>query len=441
MTNPAALARACTADIVAAVVRGRSLDAVLDEELGQLPPSLAREQPLIQEMSYGTLRWWLGLELLLDGLLDKPLKEKDADLRALLAVGLYQLLFMRVAPHAAVKETVEAVRVLQKDWAKGFVNAVLRRAQREQETLRAQIGKDENRAHPAWLVKALRTAWPEQWRTLLEANNTRAPLTLRVNLSRITRTEYLAHLAAAGLEAAPHPTVDTAVVMASPVPVERLPGFVEGWVSVQDAAAQLAAPLLGALAGMRALDACAAPGGKATHLLESSPQLVLTVIDVDGQRLGRVRENFARLGLRGTILAGDAVRPADWWDGQPYDRILLDAPCSGTGVIRRHPDIRLHRTPTDIERLATTQERLLTALWPLLAPGGKLLYVTCSVLTRENDAVVENFLAATPDARRAPLAHPALAACAHATGPGYAIATGCNEMDGFYYAALTRMVA
>jgi 16S rRNA (cytosine967-C5)-methyltransferase len=438
MTTPAAQARACAAQIITAVVHGRSLDAALDEHLAMLGPTRAREQPLVQEMSYGVLRLLLALEPVLHGLLDKPLKDKDDDLRALLAVGLYQLLFMRVAPHAALKETVEATCVLGKDWAKGFVNAVLRRAQRELETLRARINDDETRAHPPWLVEQLRSAWPEHWRAILEANNARAPLALRVNMQHGTRAEYLAQLTKAGLAASPHPDVDTAVMLDTPVPVERLPGFSAGLVSVQDAAAQLAAPLLDAQPGMRVLDACSAPGGKAAHLLERTPNLDLTALDHDRTRLQRIKENFARLGLAGRLVAGDAARPADWWDGKSFDRILLDAPCSATGVIRRHPDIRLHRTPADIEQLAATQARLLAALWPLLAPGGKLLYVTCSVLPRENDAVVENFLAATPDAQRAALAHPALTSCARETKTGHALRTGCGNMDGFYYAALVR---
>jgi 16S rRNA (cytosine967-C5)-methyltransferase len=441
MTTPAAQARASAAGIIAAVVHGRSLDAALDETLTGLDPALAREKPLIQEMSYGTLRWLLALEPQLRDMLDKPLKDKDDDLHALLAVGLYQLLFMRVAPHAALKETVEAASVLKKDWAKGFVNAVLRRAQRELETLRARINDDETRAHPPWLVEQLRSAWPEHWRAILEANNARAPLALRVNMQHGTRAEYLAQLTKAGLAASPHPDVDTAVMLDTPVPVERLPGFSAGLVSVQDAAAQLAAPLLDAQPGMRVLDACSAPGGKAAHLLDRTPNLDLTALDHDRTRLQRIKENFARLGLVGRLVAGDATRPADWWDGKPFDRILLDAPCSATGVIRRHPDIRLHRTPADIEQLAATQVRLLATLWPLLAPGGKLLYVTCSVLPRENDAVVENFLATTAMARCAPLDHPALAACARHISVGYAIPTGCGDMDGFYYAALTGNTA
>ena len=438
MSNPAAQARASAAKIVASVIHGRSLDAALDEHFAALAPALARERPLIQEMAYGTLRWVLGFELLLRGLLERPIKDEDDDLRALLHVGLYQLLFMRVAPHAAVKETVEAVRVLEKDWAKGFINAVLRRALREQEALRTQLAQDENRAHPPWLAQQVRAAWPEDWRAMLDANNTHAPLTVRVHLGQITRDAYLKELAAAGLAAQAHNAVDSAVLLDTPVPVERLPGFREGLVSVQDAAAQLAAPLLDAQPGMRVLDACAAPGGKAAHLLERTDNLELVALDTDRARLVRVQENFTRLGVRGDIVAGDATAPSTWWDGRHFDRILLDAPCSATGVIRRHPDIRLHRRPDDIARLAAGQARLLSSLWPLLAPGGKLLYVTCSILPQENSGLLATFLAATPGARVLPLAHPALTAWATPNELGQTIATGRGGMDGFYFAALTR---
>jgi len=437
MTSPAAQARASASRVIVNVIHGRSLEDALEEQFRVLPTALVRERPLIQEMAYGTLRSLLGFEKLLPNLLARPIKDEDDDLRALLHVGLYQLLSMRVAPHAAVKETVEAVRVLKKDWAKGFVNAVLRRVLREQATLREELAKDKNRAHPSWLVKELRAAWPEDWDDILDANNHRPPMALRVHTGRLARTDYLERLKNEGLDAHAHATVGSAVLLAKPQPVEQLPGFAEGLISVQDAAAQLAAPLLDARPGQRVLDACAAPGGKAAHLLECVPSLQVTALDIDARRLQRVAENFSRLGVHGHLVAGDAARPADWWDGQLFDRILLDAPCSATGVIRRHPDIRLHRTPDDIERLAATQQRLLSALWPLLAPGGKLLYVTCSVLPRENDAVVAAFLAATPGTGPNPLTHPAFASCARTTGLGQAIRTGCGEMDGFFYCMLT----
>ncbi len=435
MKAPAATARAVAARVVAAVVHGRSLDDALDEQFARLPKVLGSERALIQEMSYGTVRWLLRLEPLLQGLLDKPLKEKDDDLRALLLVGLYQLLSMRVAKHAAVKETVEAVRVLKMDWAKGLVNAVLRRALREENAIAARVAADETFACPPWLLARIKEEYPDDWRNIAEALNARPPMTLRVHLGKTTRPAYHEKLAAEGLAAEDLADFEAALRLTTPVPVERLPGFPAGEISVQDAAAQLAAPLLDVRPGMRVLDACSAPGGKAAHVLERTPGAQLSALDIDAQRLMRVRENFSRLGLCGEILAGDATHPANWWDGKPFDRILLDAPCSGTGVIRRHPDIRLHRTPEDIGRLAATQAALLDALWPLLAPGGKLLYVTCSILHEENRRAIEVFLGRTPAAACAPLDHPGLARHAEFDGFGYRLRPTA-ETDGFYYAVL-----
>ena len=441
--NTAAAARAASARAVAAVHQGRSLDAALAEVFSALPPALVGERALIQEMAYGALRWHYQLAPLVHNYLEKPFKEKDADLEALLIVGFYQLLHMRIAPHAAVKETVEAAVVLKKDWARGMTNAVLRRLLREAEHVRTKIAADERLAlaHPPWLLARIKTAWPQDWRRIADANNARPPLTLRVHIGKIARGAYRARLAQAGIAARDVPEVDSALILESPVAVETLPGFRDGQVSVQDAAAQLAAALLDVQPGERVLDACAAPGGKAAHLLERTPQAALVALDVDAQRLERVCENFARLGLAGAIVPGDAARPADWWDGRPFDRILLDAPCSATGVIRRHPDIRLHRTPADIGRLAATQARLLDALWPLLATGGKLLYVTCSILPEENTQQMAAFHARQPDARAWAPGHAALARYARPAGSGFQILPGTGDMDGFYYAGVTKIPA
>ncbi len=436
----AAAARAAAAHAVSTVYRGRSLDAALAEIFSAPTAQLAGERALIQEMAYGALRWHFQLVPLVRGFIEKPFKDKDSDLEALLVIGLYQLLHMRVAPHAAVQETVEATVVLKKDWAKGMTNAVLRRVLREEAQIRARIASDEQLAlaHPAWLLARLKEAYPENWQRIAAANNARPPLCLRVHDGKILRAAYLDQLAQAGMAARPVPAVDSALILETPVPVEALPGFRAGEVSVQDGAAQLAAILLDARPGERVLDACAAPGGKAAHILERVPQASLVALDVDAQRLARVRENFARLGVAGAVTQGDAADPSGWWDGQPFDRILLDAPCSATGVIRRHPDIRLHRTPTDIARLAATQARLLDALWPLLAPGGKLLYVTCSILPEENAQQMAAFHARQPEALAQTITHPALARYAQRVDAGFQILPGAGDMDGFYFASATK---
>lgn len=439
MSAPAA-ARAAAARAVSAVYRGRSLDAALAELFSTPNHPLAGERALIQEMTYGALRWHFQLMPLVSSFLEKPIKEDDAELKALLVLGFYQLLHMRVAPHAAVKETVEAVVALNKKWAKGMINAVLRRLLREEPQIRARIAADENLAlaHPSWLLARIKTAWPDDWRAIAAANNARAPLALRVHHGKLTRAAYLDLLTQAGIAAHAVPDVDSALILKSPVAVESLPSFAAGEASVQDAAAQLAALLLDAKPGERVLDACAAPGGKSAHILERVPQVSLTALDVNAQRLEQVRDNFARLGLTGAVIQGDATDPAGWWDGQPFDRILLDAPCSATGVIRRHPDIRLHRSPADIGRVVATQAHLLNALWPLLAPGGKLLYVTCSILPEENAQQMAAFLARQPDTLVQTLVHPALARYAQSAGAGYQILSGVGNMDGFFYSGVTK---
>lgn len=427
--------RAAAAKALAEVfVAGRSLSTVLPPALAALP---ARERGLAQELCYGALRFGPRLEFLLARLLRKPLRDKDADIHALLLCGLYQLLYTRVPPYAAVAGTVAAARRLNKPWAVALVNAVLRSFQKDGAALLAQADADEVAAcaHPAWLIDALRRGRPDDWRAIVAANNERAPMGLRVNLRRGSRDAYLAALAAAGIEAAPCAHNDSGVVLARPREVDELPGFAAGHVSVQDGAAQLAAALLDAQPGERVLDACAAPGGKTAHLLEREPSLgALVAVDHDAARMTRVRDNLTRLGLDAHLIVADAAAPATWWDGVPFDRILLDAPCAGIGVIRRHPDIKYLRRPADIAALAATQARLLAALWPLLRAGGKLVYATCSVLPEENEAQIRQFLAAQADAEEQPIA----AAWGRPLAHGRWILPGEEGMDGFYYACLRK---
>ena len=430
--------RAAAAKVVEEVfVRSRYLDTALDETLATLPRAQARDAALVQEMSYGTLRWFDQLATVAALFLDKPLKTKDQDVYALLLIGLYQLIHMRVARHAAVKETVEAAAALKKPWAKNLLNACLRASLREEARAQAAIAASPQAAfsHPAWLLEEIKRHWPENWATILVANNERPPLVLRVNRLHQSRDQYLARLAQAGIAATAHPLSETAVVLDTPVAVSELPGFAAGDVSVQDAAAQLAATLLDAQPGERVLDACAAPGGKTGHLLEHMPGLAeLVALDRELKRIKLIRENLTRLGLSANTIIGDAANPAPWWDGRPFERILADVPCSATGVIRRHPDIKIRRQPEDLVRLATTQESILDGLWPLLKPGGKLLYITCSILPVENENQMTAFLRRHPDATEETL----LLNVGQARAVGRQILPGNSGMDGFYYAKLRK---
>ncbi len=428
-------ARTAAARVVTLVMsEGASLTTALPAILERVAPG---DRALVQELSYGTLRWAQRLEPVLAALLSKPLKSRDHDVRALLLTGLYQLVYMRIAPHAAVAETVSATRTLGKSWAAGLVNAVLRGFQRRREALLAAADGDDCAAlsHPRWLVERLRRQRPKEWREILAANNQRAPMTLRVNAQQLSRDDYQVRLREVGVAARPAPHTTHGLVLETPMDVQSLPGFAQGWVSVQDAAAQLAAPLLAPLAGERLLDACAAPGGKSAHLLELQPELSeLVAVDSDEARLARVRDNLDRLGLHATLYAADAAVPETWWDGRLFDRILLDAPCSATGVIRRHPDIKHLRRDTDIATLVTTQSHLLAALWPLLRAGGMLLYATCSILPEEDEQQVARFLDEYPDARVVPLT----ATWGMAVQPGRLILPGRDDMDGFFYMCISK---
>lgn len=404
-------------------MRGRSLDAALTFD----PQATRQERGLLRALTYDSIRWYLRLDALLDRLLARPGQKLEPDVRALAIVGLCQLLYTEIPAHAAVAETVEAARHLGHARASGFINAILRRCQREHEQLGAQIDRDVavRTAHPRWLVDALEADWGEQAEALLAANNQRPPFWVRVNRRRMSGAQYRARLAASGIAVANSMYDDEALLLADAVDVADLPGFADGDVSIQDAAAQLGARLVAPEPGERILDACAAPGGKTGHLLELQPELAeLVAVDVSSERLTRIADNLQRLGLSATLAAGDATEPAGWWDGRPFQRILLDVPCSATGVIRRHPDIKLLRRRDDIAALAARQLQLLRAVWALLAPGGRLVYASCSALQAETVAVVEAFKATDAGARE--------------TSAAVRIAAGTAGMDGFYYACLEK---
>lgn len=438
--SAAAAARASAARVLDRVVRdGRTLEDALAQQ-----PVPAEDRATVQSLAWGAARWFLELDACLALLADRLPRRLDPTVRTLAVVGLYQLSHGGTPPHAAVAETVEAVRLLGKAHAAGLVNAVLRRFQRERDAVLAAAHRAPQAlfAHPAWLIDAIGHDWPDDWRDLLAAGNQHPPMWLRVNVRRGPTDAYRVRLDAQGMETTASELAPEALQLAAPVPVAQLPGFAAGDVSVQDVTAQLAARLLDTQPGMRVLDACAAPGGKACHLLELQPGLAeLVALDIDAARGTRIRDNLARLGLAATVLTGDAAAPATWWDGRPFERILLDVPCSGTGVIRRHPDIKLLRRRQDIGAFAARQRQMLDAAWPLLSPGGRLLYATCSVLRAENAAVVEGFLAAHPGA--ADVTESARLFAFHrlpaaGAGPGLALPTGTAGGDGFYYACLER---
>lgn len=421
---------------LAAVLAGRaSLGSSLPEQLAKVDP---RDRALAQDLAFGTARWQPRLSLLAEKLMDKPFKAGDRDLEALLLIGLYQLFHTRIPAHAAIGETVGCVDKLKKSSAKGLLNAVLRRAQREYDSLLPALEHDPaaRLAHPRWLQKALKARWPEHWEAIARANNLHPPLILRVNRRQGSRDAYLAELAAANIDAVPCAFSADGIRLLQPQDVTALPGFAAGRLSVQDEAAQLAAELLELAPGQRVLDACAAPGGKTCHLLEREPGLAEVVaLDADAGRLQRVEQNLARLGLTARTLAADGRAVADWWDGTPFQRILLDAPCSATGVIRRHPDIKLTRQASDIAPLVQLQGELLDALWPTLEVGGILIYATCSVLPEENSSNLAAFLARTPGARELDISAPWGLAQPH----GRQLLPQPDGHDGFYYCKLIKI--
>jgi 16S rRNA (cytosine967-C5)-methyltransferase len=415
------------ASIVGRVLAGRSLDAELRVAL---PKIEAESRATLQDVAYGTLRFLGQIDAILDALLERPLK--DTHVRDLMRVALYQLLHTRAAPHAVVDHAVRVCAAAQPA-AKGLVNAVLRNFLRSRDALLAQAAMTDGGrySHPQWWIDKLREQHPDHFEAILKAANVHPPLTLRVNARKCSVDAYLGRLEAEGMKG--RALGGAAVMLDKPVPVERLPGFGAGDVSVQDAAAQYAAVLLDAAPGLRVLDACAAPGGKTAHILEIS-DVDLAAVDDDESRLARVRSNLARLHLDAEVICGDAAQPERWWDGQPYDRILADVPCSASGVVRRHPDIKWLRRPDDIARFAEKQRQILDALWQVLAIDGKLLYATCSVFREENHEQIERFLERHRDARRLTLPEP------HTNAQQLAGQILPDEShDGFFYALLQKV--
>ena len=416
------------------VVKGRSLSSA--KSRCQTALSEQRDRALAMELVNGVLRWRFRLEFLLSKLLKKPLRKKDADLQFLLLTALYELLELSTPDYAVVNEAVSLTRKLKKQWASAMVNGVLRSFIRDKEALMAQINEQPEAlyAHPVWLIERLHNDWPQHYSSMLDENNRRPPMWLRVNSQRVSVEDYLEKLQAEGITYSRHPVVPTAVKLDNPLNISALPGFDQGLVSVQDAGAQLAGELLEANPGERVLDLCAAPGGKTCHLLEQAQAIEMTAVELEPERMQRVQENLDRLGLSATLITGDAANVDSWWDGKTFDRILVDAPCSASGVIRRHPDIKSLRREDDIKALVDLQQAILQQAWMMLKPGGELLYVTCSVLRQENEKQVEYLLAHQSDAEHVELNVDWGQACIY----GRQLMPGEKDADGFYFARLKK---
>lgn len=421
--------RSLAAQAVEQVVeKGQSLSNVLpalQQKVGE------KDRALLQELCFGVLRTLSQLEWFINKLMERPMTGKQRTVHYLIMVGLYQLLHTRIPAHAALAETVEGAVAIKRPQLKGLINGVLRQFQRNQEALQAEFSTTELRfLHPSWLVKRIKKAYPQQWEAILEANNQRPPMWLRVNRNHHSRDEWMALSEEAGITGFSHPDYPDAVRLETPVSVQALPGFSEGWVTVQDASAQGCMNFLRPENDEEILDLCAAPGGKTTHILEVAPEANVMAVDVDEQRLSRVYENLKRLGMKAQVKQGDGRFPSQWCGEQQFDRILLDAPCSATGVIRRHPDIKWLRRDRDIAELAQLQAEILDATWSHLKTGGTLVYATCSILPEENSEQIAAFLKRTPDAK--------LTETGDTAHPGRQNLPAAEEGDGFFYAKLIK---
>ena len=432
VTNPTDPRRVALQVILQVVDNGRSLDEIFNSDWYQSLELDRRDLALSRELVSGFCRWYFALSALLAGRLQKPLRARDRDIEVILILGLYQLLVMGTEPHAAVNETVKLALVQKKSWARGLVNALLRGVVRDGIELDSSMSLH---AYPDWMLARIRHDWGEQAEQVLIQGNSRPPMTLRVDIQQVEISDVINELSAAGIEANRHATIDSALELSSPCDVAQIPGFAKGVVSVQDAAAQIAAPLLGCGPQVRVLDACAAPGGKTAHLLQYYDNIDLDALDNSESRLQRLHQNLRRIDKSARVLTGDAASPGTWFDGNNYDCILVDVPCSASGVMRRHPDIKLLRRESDIMPLLAHQRNILDALWRLLNPGGRMLYCTCSVFKDENENQISKFLARHADCDEIKLDD---VGWGEPRPYGRQILTGSENMDGFFYGLLTK---
>lgn len=429
--NSEVSARVSAARALAEVMSGKSLNAVLPAHLER---TRLDDRSLTQELVYGSLRLWPRLAVLVNAQLHKPLRSKDHDVFCLIILGLYQLSELRIPEHAAVSETVESARKIKKPWATGLINGILRHWMRNADTLQSALPEATQQALPPWLWQTLQSQWPTQAHTIAEASRHRPPMTLRVNQRKISVVEYINILDQQGISAGINESIASAITLDAATDVGNLPGFDQGLVSVQDASAQLAATLLAPKPGEIVLDACAAPGGKTGHLFELAPDITLLATDANNDRLERIRENCDRLQIPADVFQLDACRANEHFGGEHVDAILADVPCSASGVMRRNPDVKLLRTADDLASFAKQQLAIVTGLWAVLKPGGRLLYVTCSLFSEENDQVIMSILERQPDA----LIQPIEACGAHKTQFGLQRLPTVGGGDGLYFCLLHK---
>jgi 16S rRNA (cytosine967-C5)-methyltransferase len=420
----------------------RVLESILLNK-GSLSTQLARKQaevkaehiPQLKEICFGVSRQFPKLNSFALYMLEKPFQEKDLDIYAAILIALYQIDYMDTPEHAAVNEAVESAKLIGKPWAGKLVNAILRRYLREADDIKAVLNDMPSVAHshPKWILKRFNKHWKNEFEQIVEANNARPPMCLRVNLSRVSRETQMDKLSAIGIENEKGQFSESAIYLKQATSVQSLPGFFDGDMSVQDEAAQLSASLLAVKEGEKVLDACAAPGGKTGHLLESA-DIELTAVELEPWRLAKIEENLERLSFNAALICADSGDLGSWWDKEPFDKVLLDVPCSATGVIRRNPDIKINRKPADIDELVEIQKQLINNIWLTLKPGGKLLYATCSVMPEENEKQMADFLNETPNAQEIMLD----VAWGKKVSHGIQLLPTKNSHDGFYYCLIEK---